>query len=125
MLLRKNVIDWLAVHMPTNQAPCAMTRVNFCGFQRGFFVAKLASGWLLFTHSNFNHVIPYSKVHGANMGPTWVLSAPDGPHVGPMNLAIKNVLANASNAVDTILSAVSVWDRLSAIQDRNQYKWTS
>ena len=22
-----------------------------------------------------------SKVHGANMGPTWVLSAPDGPHV--------------------------------------------
>ena len=30
-----------------------------------------------------------SKVHGANMGPTWVLSAPDGPHVGPMNLAIK------------------------------------
>ena len=30
-----------------------------------------------------------NKVHGANMGPTWVLSAPDGPHVGPMNLAIK------------------------------------
>ena len=29
-----------------------------------------------------------SKVHGANMGPTWALSAPDGPHVGPMNLAI-------------------------------------
>ena len=29
---------------------------------------------------------PDSKVHGANMGPTWVLSAPDGPHVGPMNL---------------------------------------
>ena len=31
---------------------------------------------------------PDSKVHGANMGPTWVLSAPDWPHVGPMNLAI-------------------------------------
>ena len=28
--------------------------------------------------------IPDSKVHGANMGPTWVLSVPDGPHVGPM-----------------------------------------
>ena len=25
------------------------------------------------------------------MGPTWVLSAPDGPHVGPMNLAIRAV----------------------------------
>ena len=22
------------------------------------------------------------------MGPTWALSAPDGPHAGPMNLAI-------------------------------------
>ena len=31
---------------------------------------------------------PDSSVHGANMGPIWVLSAPDGPHVGPMNLAI-------------------------------------
>ena len=29
-----------------------------------------------------------SKVHGANMGPTWALSAPGGPHVGPMNVAI-------------------------------------
>ena len=25
------------------------------------------------------------------MGPTWVLSAPDGPHVGPMNLAIRAI----------------------------------
>ena len=32
---------------------------------------------------------PDSKIHGANMGPTWVLSAPDGPHVGPMNLALR------------------------------------
>ena len=30
-----------------------------------------------------------NKVHEANMWPTWVLSAPDGPHVGPMNLAIR------------------------------------
>ena len=35
---------------------------------------------------------PDSKVQGANMGPTWVLSAPDGPHVGPMNLAIREGL---------------------------------
>ena len=32
---------------------------------------------------------PDRKVHGANMGPTWVLSAPDTPHVGPTNLAIR------------------------------------
>ena len=32
-----------------------------------------------------------SKVRGADMGPTWILSAPCGPHVGPMNLAIRDV----------------------------------
>ena len=47
--------------------------------------------------SDVHHVvkfsnIPDSKVHGANMRPTWVLSAPDGPHVGPMNLAIRDML---------------------------------
>ena len=47
---------------------------------------------------------PESKVHGANMGPIWVLSAPDGPHVGPMNLAIrvsvvKKRLSNYKNRV--------------------------
>ena len=31
---------------------------------------------------------PDSNVHGANMGPTWLLSSPGGPHVDPMNLAI-------------------------------------
>ena len=48
-----------------------------------------------FGHLDVNHMakhgFPESKVHGANMGPTWVLSAPDGPHVGPMNLAIRVV----------------------------------
>ena len=33
--------------------------------------------------------IPDSKVHVANVGPTWVLPSPDGPHVGPMNIAIR------------------------------------
>ena len=32
---------------------------------------------------------PDNKVYGTNMGPTWVLLAPDGPHVGPMRLAIR------------------------------------
>ena len=31
---------------------------------------------------------PDSKDHGANMGSIWVLSAPGGPHIGPMDLAI-------------------------------------
>ena len=32
---------------------------------------------------------PDSEVHGANMGHTWVLSASDRPHVGPMNIVIR------------------------------------
>ena len=40
------------------------------------------------------YIDPDSKFHGANMGPTWVLSAPDGPHVGPMNLAIRGYISN-------------------------------
>ena len=34
-------------------------------------------------------MFPDSKADGANMGPTRVLSAPDGPHVDPMNLVIR------------------------------------
>ena len=42
--------------------------------------------------SSLIQVIPDCKVHEANMGPTWVPSAPDGPHVGPMNLVIRDGL---------------------------------
>ena len=34
-------------------------------------------------------VHPERKVHVANMRPTWVLSAPGVPHVGPMSLAVR------------------------------------
>ena len=43
-------------------------------------------------------VPPDNKFHGANMGPTWVLPAPDGPHIGPMNLAIR-----AHKSLDTAI----------------------
>ena len=45
------------------------------------------SYWL--PHSYVTWDDPDSKVHGANMGSNWVLSALDGPYVGPMNLAIR------------------------------------
>ena len=38
---------------------------------------------LYFVHKQ--QTFPDSKVHVTNMGPTWVLSALDGPHAGPMN----------------------------------------
>ena len=40
---------------------------------------------------------PDSKFHGANMGPTWVLSAPGGLQVGLMNLVIWIVLPEYSS----------------------------
>ena len=43
------------------------------------------------TRGQVMRAVPDSKVHGANMGPTWVLSSPGGPHVSPMNLALWGV----------------------------------
>ena len=37
---------------------------------------------------------PDCKIHGANMGPTWGQQDPGGPHVGPMNLAIWEVITS-------------------------------
>ena len=51
--------------------------------------------------------LPDSKVHGANMGPTRVLSAPGGPHAGPMNLAIRAGIW--STIVPTVLYATSCY----------------
>ena len=46
-------------------------------------------------------------VHGANMGPTWVLSAPDEPHVGPMNDRGSPFRGYASTKHHTVNSALS------------------
>ena len=54
-------------------------------------------------------IYPDSKVHGANMGPTWVLSAPDGPHVGPVNLAISLYIKISTLGLCPHPSYVSVW----------------
>ena len=44
--------------------------------------------WFSVTIGNTKR-FPDSKAHGANTWPTWDPWAPDGPHVGPMNLAIR------------------------------------
>ena len=49
----------------------------------------LYGNWLIIRTDSCNSFSD-SKVQGANMGPTWDLSAPDGSHVGPIrNLAIR------------------------------------
>ena len=47
--------------------------------------------------------VPENKVHGVNMGPTWVLSVPDGPHVGPMKFAIRGWSTVVDGSVDGIM----------------------
>ena len=54
------------------------------------------------SHFAVQETIPDIKVHGANMGPTWVLSAPDGPHDGPMNLAIRDPYIQQQKRSDSI-----------------------
>ena len=43
---------------------------------------------------------PDSKVHVTHAGPTWVLSAPGGPYVGPMNLAITEHIEKTAKTDD-------------------------
>ena len=48
-----------------------------------------------------------SKVPVTNMVPTWVLSVPDGPHVDPMNLAIRYITVdNIESSKDYDFSSI-------------------
>ena len=54
-------------------------------------------------------LIPGSKVHGANMRPTWGRQDPGGPHVGPMKIAIWDakealLIENTSHNLDDVFS---------------------
>ena len=72
---------------------------------------KLLEGMILFLFScehsligrdvdrKTRNIFPDSKVHGANMGPTWILTAPDGPHDGPRNLSIRVLSAGVGLGV--------------------------
>ena len=63
---------------------------------------------------------PDNKVHGANMGPTWVLSAPDGPHVDPMNLTIRAAIYDIPGVVWIICLCVGVEQRRSLVHDKER-----
>ena len=79
--------------------------------------------WLM-TLTDYLKNIPDSKVHGANMGPTWVLSAPDGPDVGPMKLAIRDYRLGSSFTHFKIMKGpISYYEWLNLI-NRKQFKTT-
>ena len=79
----------------------AITRTNVDLSSIGYvaFPREQSHSWKYSWHQSVKRVwklylwitaTPDSKAHGANMGPTWVLSSPGGPHVGPMNFAIRD-----------------------------------
>ena len=47
---------------------------------------------MLSKHPAYSLNFSDSNVHVANIGPTWALSAPGGPHLGPMNITIMEFL---------------------------------
>ena len=54
------------------------------------YAPRLLTQWAFGTHHkrpSGMKTFPDSKVHGANMGPTWGRQDPGGPHVGPINFA--------------------------------------
>ena len=57
--------------------------ISICCLCLKFSIRQFWFDWL------FHRTIPESKVQVVNMRPTWVLSAPGGPRVGPINLAIR------------------------------------
>ena len=72
-----------------------------------------------------NH--PDSKVHGANMGPTWVLSAPDRSHVGPMSLAVRAVpnkyLGHEKQTSEACISKYMIMLTIKNIENLVMWKW--
>ena len=93
---------------------------DFCGAGRNWYFACR-----LFRRSTLcngtKQQTPDSKVHGANMRPTWVLSAPDGPHVGPINLAIRDPLQNSPACMPLDCSNASGLDNLVIIYIGNPH----
>ena len=57
--------------------------------------------------ANQANTIPDSKFLGANMGPIWVRQDPGGPHVGPMNLAMRDDNLSRAAVVTTKLHMFS------------------
>ena len=70
------------------------------------------------------HSFPDSKFHKANMGPIWGRQDPDGPHVGPLNVAmwVTSYSARAKyNTISEIIRSASTSQQgyISATQERH------
>ena len=88
ILLNKNWNLLCLLTMQMLQKVCGSTWKHWKLFISGMSSTNIIIIDNTHEYNKYSVNVADSKVHGANMGPTWVLSAPDGPNVGPMNLAI-------------------------------------
>ena len=88
--------SWENISVPWNLAQVIF--MVFHGILESEYCSALAwqyvslGKFVTFCYPILNYNIPVNQVHWANMGPTCVLWAPGGSHVGPMNLAIWDLL---------------------------------
>ena len=99
--------------------------------------SKVKCFYVIIRSLNPLHSNPDSKVHGANMGPSWVLSAPDGPHVGPMNIVIKDILVKCGiinclfinswrrHDIETLSISLNIHLRKDQIRSNSNFAWNS
>ena len=79
LMITSSTIDFLVIfhhlHVITQSCTNGVTQCSITVVLRRRFPAR-------------ENKFPDRKFHSANMGPTWVLPAPGGPHIGQLNLAI-------------------------------------
>ena len=86
---------YVAVTCQKENAKCVCKVHLFYKFYQMLLSYQFCFSWIVSSTGRFVIMpvhIPDSKVHGANMEPTWALSAPDGSHLGLMDLAIRESL---------------------------------
>ena len=64
---------------------------DFCSISREIPFRPKQNSDVIFAIAATSCATPNSKVHRAKIGPTWILSAPCGPHFGPINLAARDI----------------------------------
>ena len=94
-LLRFSIRPWSGqqkypvecIRIPRN---CVRCYVAVWPLSRGSVISRHGrySNRLWEIHTSKNYLRTTTTQIARFTGPTWVLSAPDGPHIGPMNLAI-------------------------------------
>ena len=80
--MRRKSKRWFTLNIQIVGVRCSEPYLSTQTPTLGYFCLGLTKRSVLFKGEN-----PHSKVHGADMGPTW---GPPGAHVGRMNLAIRD-----------------------------------